>query len=234
MFRKFIVALVLAVVPMAGLVMTAESASAATSISACFKWDRGGAYAERPVPPRAVQRLEVGDHPLGQHQRVGVRQARQPADQRLRLVLRREEDELGSPDMGYAFYKSSINKWALPGTGGVNLGTFSVNLVQCTTGYYAYCAGLARRIGVVEHPADGTGRSCANWRPLSAFRVDVANGAEQADQVLDQQVVGLPRRPDRRLDSPDHTSGRGHAMAQAQAEQGQLKAGVDRLRRRAR
>ena len=75
----------------------------------------------------------MGDRPLGQHQRVGVRHfVNLPTNAYVSFYAAKT---LGSPDMGYAFYKSSINKWALPGTGGVNLGTFSVNLVQCTTGY---------------------------------------------------------------------------------------------------
>ena len=43
----------------------------------------------------------------------------------------------GDSNLGQAIYSSPINNWATAGTGGVNLGTKTVSLVQCTWGLYA-------------------------------------------------------------------------------------------------
>jgi hypothetical protein len=140
MFRKLLAAAAVAVLSLGGVTVAAGPASAATAVSACFKWNTGTAYANSPVHlmqwngAKWVSIRNGKTNASGCGTFTSVPSASFTSIQAYKVY--------GDSNIGLAIYSSSINNYATKGTGGVNLGTKYVNLVQCTYGLYDYCAGM--------------------------------------------------------------------------------------------
>lgn len=136
--RRLAASLLVVVLGVAGLGMGAQPASAATQVTACFRWSSGGAYAYQPVH---LMRFNGSGWVVERNGKTGANGCgtfyNTPSNVHLTVKAYKV---YGDNNIGLAIYSGWAPNYTNTGGGGAYVGTGTVSLVKCTWGLYRYCA----------------------------------------------------------------------------------------------